>query len=360
MRRNLGTILIGLGAFLVAFAPLLKFFVAPAVVAAPKDFWQVETLRDDKASYFDTALLKTVQGAPVAMVTTVRGDPRAAKKESIAVWDLFTVLKREGANNNLLMQSIRYGLDRRTGGLSSCCGASIDGDTSVKPSGLGVIWPVAAVEKKTYLYFDPITRQAWPIAYQGIEPVRGIQAFRFQQTVPEMRVAAMDPIPGRYLGLDNKKKDVSFPVDKYYSITRTVWVDPRTGVPVSERDQIHMAARTRDGAGRLDLIDLDLHTTTDSQKQLVSLADDTAFKFSAVRGWGPVILLAAGLIALIGGAAVQYLLPAPGPERRPRRGSRASGRGVKPVLDGGLVDGKDPAGALPGFRPGPPPAPPRN
>lgn len=343
MRRNLGTLLIGLGAFLLAFAPLLKYYVAPAVVAVPKDFWQVTTLRDDTAGYFDTALDKTYSGVPVAMVSTVRGDPRAAAQSSVAVWDIFTVIKRQGADNAIALLNMRYVVDRRTGGLTNCCGASVNGSTSVKQSGLGVIWPVAAVQRKTYRYFDPSTQQTWPMAYQGTEQVGGITTYRFQQDIPETLVAAIDPINGQYLGL-NKQKNVPIPVGKYFSASHTVWVDPRTGIPVAERNRMHAVARGQNGVGQVVLADMDLRTTVDSQKQLVALSDRYASKFSAVQGWGPVVLLLGGLMLLIFGAVAQF-----GPPSnlfRPRKPK------VEQVPDRDLTEDGNATQVLPGFRPG--------
>ena len=346
MRRNLGTLLIGLGAFLLAFAPLLKFFVAPSVVAVPKDFWQVTTLTDDSASFFDTALDKTYNGVPVAMVSTVRGDPRAARQGSIAVWDIFTVIKREGADNAIALLNMRYVLDRRTGGLINCCGASVNGSTTVKESGLGVVWPVAAVQKKPYLYFDPTTQQAWPMAYQGTEQVGGIIAYRFQQDIPETLVAAIDPINGQYLGL-KKQKNVPIPVGKYYSGSHTIWVDPRTGIPVAERNRMHAVARGRNGIGQVVLADVDLRTTAASQQQLIALSNRYASKFSAVQGWGPVVLLMSGLVLLLAGAVVQYGPPSGWPRRPGRRPSE-----VEQVPGVDLDGDGNPTEVLPGFRPG--------
>lgn len=343
MRRNLGTLLIGLGAFLLAFAPLLKYFVAPAVVAVPKDFWQVTTLKDDAAGYFDTALDKAYTGVPVVMVSTVRGDPRAATRSSIAVWDIFTVIKRQNADNDIALLNMRYVLDRRTGGLTNCCGASVNGSTSVQQSGLGLIWPVAAVQKKTYLYFDPTTQQAWPMAYQGTEQVGGITTYRFQQDIPETLVAAIDPINGQYLGL-KKQKNVPIPVGKYFSASHTVWVDPRTGIPVAERNRMHAVARGRNGVGQVVLADVDLRTTADSQKQLVALSDSYAAKFSAVQGWGPVVLLLGGLMLLILGAVVQY-----GP---PSNLFKARKPKVEQVPDSDPAEDGNATQVLPGFRPG--------
>jgi hypothetical protein len=347
-------VLIALGAFLAAFSPLLKFYVAPSVVQAPRDFWRVMTEEDDHASYFDLAHYQQRSDVPVQAITTVRGDPLAAKKDSIAVWDEFTVIKQKGTSNNITMLQQTAAFNRRTGGLVNCCGSGVNQNPAVKMSGLAMLFPVGAVEKKNYLYFDPTTLQAWPMVYQAQEKVRGVTTYRFQQIVPQTVVAPLNAIPAKYLGMPKDKR--SLPVYQYYGNTRTVWVDPRTGIPVRERDQILTSARTADGLGQVTMASADLRTTPTTEKGLVSLSDDYAFTFDLVRGWGPVVLLIVGVVVLVGGVVVQTL--AGGGGRGPA-GTGGTG-GTPPGGEVERVPGEDedaPSAVLPGFRPGPPPSP---
>src|SRR6516164_4590095 len=52
-------VLAGLGAFLVAFGLLLRFYAAPRLISAPADFYLMVSLADPHASYFDESALIT-------------------------------------------------------------------------------------------------------------------------------------------------------------------------------------------------------------------------------------------------------------------------------------------------------------
>jgi hypothetical protein len=314
MRRKVGTILVALGAFLLVFAPLLKLYVAPRVVIAPTDFFQMTELRGTNASYFDGAKLKNITGASIVAVNTVRGDPVASTADT-AVWDYFVSIKDPDRDYAIANQTSRYALNRHTGELINCCGASVEQDTSVRLAGLGVIWPIGRVERKTYPYFDPQTKRAWPMKYQGQDRIQGTTAYRFEQTIPEMKVATVGAVPGALLGLDKFK---NYKVDGFYTATVTIWVDPRTGIPIAQKQSIHATNRTKDGAGMFIAAKTDLKTTEKSEKDLVKLSDGYAWKFAAVNQWLPVGTLVLGLFLLAIGVLLPLFESSGGRDERPR------------------------------------------
>ncbi|MBG6086780.1 DUF3068 domain-containing protein [Actinomadura viridis] len=303
MRRPAGLILVCLGAFFLTLAPLVRFYVADRVVLAPLNRYQVTRLKAEKATYFDAATLKTRKGVSLEATNTVRGDVRAnGGDDRIAVWDSSTnIVDTANPDKPIQIQGYRMAFDRRTSVLVNCCGSNADGDTKVRMTGYGLLFPLANVRRRDYPFYDMTTRQSVPMRYQGEERVRGMRAYRFVQKVPNTKTAALDTkVPGRMLGLGARSRDQK--VDRYSEATITVWVDPRTGIPVKHRQTIHSTVRTPDGRGRMTVAKADLVTVEASQKALVAMADASALKIGAVRTYVPVGSAGLGLFLLLTGA----------------------------------------------------------
>ncbi|MQY07039.1 DUF3068 domain-containing protein [Actinomadura macrotermitis] len=322
MRRVAGLILIALGAFGLAMAPLFRFYVAERVVAAPLDHYQLTRLEASGASYFDTATLKTRNNVTLLATNIIRGDVRANNgNNDIAVWDTSTnIFDKAAPSKAISIQAQRVAFDRRTAELVNCCGANADGDTSVRMSGYALLFPIAHVEKRDYSFFDMTTKRPIPMRFDTEETVHGLKAYRFVQQVPLTRVEAVkDKLPAKMLGI---KGDVPpQKVDRYFEATVTIWVDPRTGIPVKHRQMIHSMVRTPDGVGRLDVARADLVSVDKDQQALVALSDDSAFKIGLVRKTLPVGGLIGGSVLLLLGAATGLIGAArkPAPPAPPRR-----------------------------------------
>ncbi|GAA4637433.1 hypothetical protein GCM10023196_091220 [Actinoallomurus vinaceus] len=322
MRRNVGLVLTGAGAFFLAFAALLRFYVADQVIAAPANFFQQSTLEATNASYLDTATLKVRKGVHLRAVNTIRGDVRAASGK-IAVWDSFTSIEDPATKKSVEIQQQRAAFDRRTGTLYNVRGASVGGDTSVRQSGVGLFWPIG-VKKQTYQYFDLSTKRPWPATFEGEERIHGVRAYRFVQRIPPTVTesvkggvpAALLKVkkPKRLPGYDKKTGNVA--ADRVYDATVTLWVDPRTGGQVSQEQRIRTVLRTRDGVDRLVAGDLDLKMTDASQKSLVHVNKSQALKITLLRMVLPLGGAALGLVLLVVGLVLaipgrQTIIPLP-------------------------------------------------
>lgn len=302
LRNVIGMVLTGLGAFLLITAVLVRFYVAPRLIAAPTDVYQVTRLRADNATYFDATSAKQVTGATVVATNTVRGDVTSSHGD-IAVWDSATMIQDVGRRTTIEIQNQRVAFDRRTGMLSGCCGASVNGDVSARQSGLGLFWPVDAT-KKTKPVYDPATRRAWPAVYAGEERVHGIRAWRFVQHIPNTRLQGQDlpDVPGELLG--RAKGGAAVPVDRYYQADGTYWVDPRTGNPIDQEQKVLSTLQPRSGPGRLVVGQMDLRMTPESQKSLQDTSADGASKINLLRIAVPVGSAAVGAVLLAAGAVV--------------------------------------------------------
>ncbi|MCO5973857.1 DUF3068 domain-containing protein [Actinoallomurus soli] len=316
MRRNVGLVLVGVAAFFLALATLVRFYVANQVIAAPANFFQQSTLEATGASYLDTATLKMRDGVRLRAVNTVRGDARAATNK-IAVWDSFTSIEDPATKKSVEIQQQRAAFDRRTGTLYNIKGASVGSDTGVRQSGIGTFWPIG-VKKRSYPYFDISTKRTWPAVFAGEERLQGITTYRFVQRIPPtVTESVKGGLPASLLKVKNPKKLPGYDkktgnvaVDRVYDATVTLWVDPRTGGQVNQEQKVRTTLRTKDGVDRLVAANLDLRMTDASQKALAKINKDQALKITAFRAIVPIGGAALGLVLLV----VGLVLAIPGRE----------------------------------------------
>ncbi|WUI03177.1 DUF3068 domain-containing protein [Spirillospora sp. NBC_00431] len=301
MRRTIGFTLIGLGAFMLAGAVLARLYVAPTLIGAPEDHYQVTRLRADNAAYFDAATLTPRTGATVVATNTIRGDVGAGG-DGVAVWDSTTTVQDTANGTTIELQRQRLAFDRRTARLGGCCGAAVDGDKRVRQSGIGLFWPVEP-EKKGLELFDVSTRRAWPVTFAGEERRNGVRAYRYVQRVPDTKIpSALPAVPPELLGLPKGGPPVQ--VDRYQRSDSTYWIDPRTGAPVDQQRHVVSTLKPRQGPGVLVVADLDLKLTPESQRDLQARSDDGAAKIRLLETIVPLSLLGAGLLALAAGLAL--------------------------------------------------------
>ncbi|REE98516.1 DUF3068 domain-containing protein [Thermomonospora umbrina] len=305
MPRQLGLVLVGVGAFLLALAPLVRFYVTGQVVKAPLNFYQTTELEAQNAEYFDLATRAVRKGITLAAVNTVRGDTRAnLGDDGIAVWDSITEIYDKERKKQVDFQTHRIAFDRRTSELVNCCGTHVGGDTKIRFSGYGLLFPLANVQRQDYPMFDVSTRRTLPMRYQGEEDVHGLSAYKFVQRIPILKTDKIDLKPtGAMLGIPNAKNR-QFKVDRYFAATNTVWVDPRTGIPVKHEQSIQSSVQTEDGRGRMIVAQARLVTVDRDQRRNIDTADGYALRMSLVKTIIPAVALLGGLALLGAGALI--------------------------------------------------------
>ena len=322
----------GLGAFLMVFGLLLRFYAAPRLIAAPPGFSIVVSLVDPHASYFDEGTLTTQRDVTLTYNDTIRGDP-GASTGTIAVWDQFTLLEDFRRNVQLIATFQRSAFDRHTGELTNCCGASVNDDTRVRQDGIGVVfWPIGT-QKTTYQVYDTNTDRAWPASYSGTERVQGLLTYRFTQRIPVTVVQQMPGVPTSLLGLPGASRNVV--ADRTFQAGNTFWVDPRTGVPVKAEERILSVLVGPGGRGRLMVADADLTMTPDSQRALAAVARQNAASITTLRQAGPLGGLLLGFLLVLAGTVPFRRLPRVPLRRLPRRARRNPASRRRPRTGGG-------------------------
>lgn len=312
MRRPLGLVLVGLGSFLLALAPLVRFYVTGQVVRAPLNFYQATQLEAHDAQYYDLLARKVRTGVTLAAVNTVRGDTRANRGDNdIAVWDSITEIYDKERRKQVEFQTYRIAFDRRSSELVNCCGTHVGGDTKVRMSGYGLLFPLANVQKRDYPVFDMSTRRSLPMRFDGEERIHGLNTYRFVQQVPNFKTAKIDLRPtGEMLGLRSAgEKNRLFKVDRYFSATITVWVDPRTGIPVKHDQNIRSTVETEDGRGKMVVAAARLVTVDRDQQRNVETTNGYAFQRELVESTLPIGGLAGGLVLLALGTFISMRAP---------------------------------------------------
>ena len=294
-RGRVHVVLLGVGAFLVVVAALLRFYAAPRLIAAPADVYETDTLVSPHASYFDEGQLVTWHDVRVTYTLTIRGDQRASNN-TVAVWDSFASLADPKLHNVINSVYQRSAFNRRTGEMVDCCGASVNDSTKIKQTGIGLFWPIGT-KKQTYLVFDNNSMKSWPARYAGETKDTGVQTYKFTQHVPASKVDQMAGVPTSLLHIPGPSRNVT--ANRYYQADNTFWVDPRTGVLVDEEVKAQSYLTAVNGQGKLVAVNLDLRMDQPSRQSLADQANKNAASITMLSVLGPLALGVLGLILLL-------------------------------------------------------------
>ena len=293
MRRVIGLALAGLGGFLLVAALLTRTYLVGELVKFPLNTYVVTTLLGKDVSYFSPSLVRPVTGATMEVTDTVKGDASAGSS-STTVWDEFTYLYDLTNHREFSYTTRRAAFDRHTGQLVDCCGVNINGDSTVRQTGLsGYVWPMGT-EKRTYDVFDTTLLKPVPFRYAGTGTIHGIGAYRFVEAVPPTQ-SGTQQVPGSLVG--STQQTVNLP--EYYAATNTYWVDPRTGGVLDTTQQQKQYLRNTVNGRDLLLFNGTLIMTPGSVATAVGLDASGRTELLWFELIGPLIAAAAGAVALV-------------------------------------------------------------
>ena len=299
MRRNVGLVLAGLGAFLIVLAVVLPTWIVGQVVKFPLNEYETATLAASNASYFSVTSLGEKTGVTMEATYTIKGDG-AAGTSSTAVWDEYSYVYDQTNHQAVQEMTRRFAFDRKTGQLVMCCGANVSGDSSVQQRGLvGYVFPIGT-KKQTYQVFDTTLNKPVPFPYAGTADVRGITTYKFTEDIAPTQVATQE-VPGSLVGMSA----ASVTLPEYYEIHLTYYVDPVTGALINVQEHQTMSLRNPStGAQALLLFDADLKVTPSSLTTIVKLDTDGRSKLTLLKVILPLALGIVGIIALVAGLLV--------------------------------------------------------
>ena len=315
--RRVGLVLVGLGVCLIVFALLIPTWVSSRVIKFPLNEYASVNLTDSNASYFSPAKLAEQTGVSVEATYTIKGNA-AAGSSSTAVWNQFVYVYDQTNKLPIQQTSRTFAFDRRTALLVDCCGANVNGDSSVKQTGyVGIVLPIGT-EKKTYPVFVPDVKKPVPFVYSGIAAVGGTEAYRFVANIPPTQNGTQT-VPGSLV--NQSASSVTLP--QFFQAQITYWIDPVTGALLNVTENEKLTLRDSTGAQALLLFNANLVATTDSVDRLVALDNSQLTKMSLVGTLLPLLSGIVGLILLVVGILVG---------RRPRQDVEAAPSARSPEL----------------------------
>jgi Porin PorA len=328
MRRIVGLVLLALGIFGVVLGLLLPFYAYPKLAVVPLN---------QKSESISTGNLTVLyigdvakgggpesikSNVPVTATREVLGNPKAAEAKpdgNVMVWDVGLVVEdQRGTTLNSSLDHLC--LDRSTNmAVQPCSGEgieddeddnSIDANDSVTHQGLSYKFPFGT-EKKDYQYFDNSTREAFPIRFQKTETVEGVETYKFVQTIPLTRLDEPPvDLPGKVAG----QPDVpAIRVSQYYENTRTVWVEPYSGIIVKGQEEQNQTLRSSDGREVATAFRGTLAFTDATTKAAAKDAKDARSKLRLVKTVGPAVLITLGVLLTLAGLALTLLGGGPAP-----------------------------------------------
>lgn len=288
MRRILGVVLIGLGAFLLALTVLLPTVAVSRSKKTPLNL-DINQVSSGPATLFDSATGKT-QKVKLRATRQVRTDSHASDSDNTTVVESLCIMIDDGslpksgcvhANDPRLLS---ISTDRVTADRKSAEAVHVDkyreninGDTAARHTGLAYKWPIDA-QKKTYQFFQPDVGKAFPATYEGTSSIRGLTVYKYICKTGNQSYKIRGTFPGTY------------------NDTREVWVEPKTGAIINGTE--HQVQTLANGTVALD-------TTLSFEKSAIdyqsNFAKDKIDKLRQAQVWGPLICGVLGIAALVGG-----------------------------------------------------------
>ncbi|WP_113700493.1 DUF3068 domain-containing protein [Nonomuraea lactucae] len=293
MGRISTLVLIGVGAFFIALAPLLKFWAAGKIISAPANQFGISRLEAKGAQYFSRQDLKVLT-ADLDIIVTTRGDVKEANSSRV-VWDEATVVNDvTNGRRQIDMSERRSAFDKYTGVGLNCCGVNV-ARAPVTLEGQIYKFPFDA-QKKTYRVFNSTARQAFDAHFVREDNVNGLPVYVFEQTVPPTKTVTLTA-PASVLGMTSTG-DVQ--VDRWYDGKVTYWIEPTTGAPVKQEQQRHEVLKTQDGIERSPAFVATAMMTEGTVAGLVKSAQEGKSQINLLRNVIPLVLLVvgAGLVLL--------------------------------------------------------------
>ncbi|MET7822731.1 DUF3068 domain-containing protein [Micromonospora zamorensis] len=307
VKRIVGAALFGLGVLLVVAAVGLPLYVAPLVSQLPYDLERSESVAESANAEFlqikagaanveRGALRSTVEVVPLPKVTDEKmtGDLEG----KAVVWDVFQSVRRVDNNEIISEYSTELAIDRVSGAAAKWDPAWLDDGTDQPANYSGQVYKFPfGTEKKDYPVYDREIRKTVPAQFKEVAEVRGVEAYRFEQTVPEAQLVLAESSLKLLLARFAPEATTARIM---YTNTRTFWVEPVTGAYVDLRDQPRKVLVPDVGTPTV-LLNADFRYNEATVIASADRAADNARSIQLVRLWGPIALGVLGLLLIAGG-----------------------------------------------------------
>lgn len=316
MRRIIGGILVVVGALFLGIGILAKPYLYDRLAVVPLDQDSVSVsvgtgVDAIRAHVVDgESRIDKLTGVDVRSTRTTKGIPGVVRDVGVADTDAFwqTSVKSQaevdGELVDLSYSDAGVSIDRRTGETTNCCGDFASAGDLTDPSkveprtyeGLYFKFPFDT-KQQDYQWWDSALQRAEPISFVQEDEIDGLPVYVFRQTLGPETIDALE-IPG---SLFSPAQEGNVPADVVYSNTRTLWVEPVTGVLIKGSEDVS-ATYQADG---LDPIARTVGTIGFSPETVAENVDTWAPKaslLSFIREWLTLIGIALGVVLIAAGA----------------------------------------------------------
>ena len=182
----------------------------------------------------------------------------------------------------------------------------------VYAAGLTIAWPRDA-QREAYPYFDPIARRTAPMEFVDDAVVGDLPVYRYKQTMQDVDLADVDPnnnfsVPASSLPPDAPEElrdtEGNVTLRVFYSVERTIDVEPRTGRIVAAQEKVDQYLGSRPGEHAVPVLNFDI-ALDEASVQTLSDAARTELSDISRRGtWLPWTVGILGAILVFGGGIV--------------------------------------------------------
>ena len=254
MRRAIGVILVLLGALFIGIGLLAKPYIYDSLAIAPLDQRSTSVSQGtDMAVLYphvvdDKPVIDKLSGVRVVSTRQVVGIPGipadAGVEDTDAFWQTTVKSQAEvdGALVDLSFSDTGVSLDRRTGEATNCCGdytsiGDLSDPTAQKPmthKGLVFKFPFG-VQRTTYQWWDADIERAEPIEFVREETIDGTPVYVFRQVIDPEPLSTLEAPASLF----EEGAAGNVTATEVYSNTRTLWVEPVTGVVIDGSEQIN-------------------------------------------------------------------------------------------------------------------------
>ncbi|QKW05263.1 DUF3068 domain-containing protein [Streptomyces sp. NA04227] len=301
MRRTaspFSLILLGLGAFLLALAPLLTWYVGPEAKKTPLDT-DITTVFNGTGTYFDAQAVKPRHDQRLTITRQVRGDVADGDASGNAVWDVSTSVDSDSSlpasdpRDALQWTTERWVTNRKTNMPVHCCQEKprFEGEAYLK-------FPFD-VEERSYRWWDSTLGATVELDYSGRKKVQGFEGMRFTGKVKAAKTGTR-LVPGKLVGVD---KSQVLAEEWYANHGIELIADPATGrilyAAVGPRKTLRAPGSDKDAMVLLD--SKKIAFTEKTQRAQVKLADRDSGKLKTLTSTAPMGAGAAGAVLLLTG-----------------------------------------------------------
>ncbi|OZC56369.1 hypothetical protein CH289_06525 [Rhodococcus sp. RS1C4] len=344
--RILALVLVGLGAFLLVAAILIPTYTVPRLEKTPLDL-EVTTVSTGTGSVLNAASLaagraqvdENVNLVSQRFVTTE--EPSNADDITVQAGQTLRRTDKQGDTGLLTASVDRVTLDRVSSEpVENPIGTiQVQGDKpaeEVPHTGLQYKFPFNA-EQKAYPFFDINARASQDIDFVEETEINGTPVYKYEQTVGPVDLSGVVNLPTNKVtlpaetwGVEGGEAPVT--MTRWYENTRTVWVEPKTGVIVDGEEQIHQYYSRTAGQPEVDVLNAPIKFDENTVEYQIQRAKDGQDQLSTFGRTVPIIAGILGVIALIAGI-VLGLRGGNGPRRPVRTGGpqQSGGGGAAPA-----------------------------